>query len=58
MNEILFIIIIILFLIILLYMEPIFSKQKLKNSNEYGSARFSTRKEINKNAEIASEMGE
>ena len=49
MNEILFIIIIILFLIILLYMEPIFSKQRLKNSNEYGSARFATKKEIKKN---------
>ena len=49
MNEILFIIIIILFLIILLYIEPIFNKQRLKNNNEYVSARFSTRKEINKN---------
>ena len=44
MNEILFIIIIILFLIILLYIEPIFNKQRLKNNNEYGSARFATKK--------------
>ena len=51
MNEILFIIIIILFLIILLYIEPIFNKQRLKNNNEYGSARFATKKEIKKNFE-------
>ena len=31
-----------------MYIEPIISKHKIKNNNEYGSARFSTESEINK----------
>ena len=31
------------------YIEPRMSKQKLKNSNEHGSARWSTVQEIKKN---------
>lgn len=36
----------IILIIILKYIEPMISKHKIKNSNEYGSARFSTIKEI------------
>ena len=36
-------------IIILLYIEPLFMKHKVKNKNEYGSARFSTQEEIKKN---------
>jgi type IV secretion system protein VirD4 len=32
-----------------MYIEPILMKHKVKNDNEYGSARFSTEKEIKKN---------
>ena len=39
---------IILFIIVFMYIEPIISKHKIKNNNEYGSARFSTESEINK----------
>ena len=41
--------IIILLIIIFLYLEPIITKQKIKNNNEHGSARFSTMREIKKN---------
>ena len=46
--------IIILFLVIVMvliiyYIEPIFSKEKISNNNEHGSARWSTKKEIQKN---------
>ena len=41
--------IMIIFVISLIYIEPIFMKHKLKNDNEYGSARFSTNKEIRNN---------
>ena len=41
--------IMIIFIIIFLYIEPLFMKHKVKNSNEYGSARFSTLKEIKRN---------
>ena len=37
-----------IFLIFFLFFEPIFAKHKVKNSNEYGSARFSTFREIKK----------
>ena len=36
----------IILIFILKYIEPMISKHKIKNSNEYGSARFSTLKEI------------
>ena len=39
---------IVLFIIGFMYTEPIISKHKVKNNNEYGSARFSTEAEINK----------
>ena len=48
MNEYLFVILIIIVLIFLLYIEPLFNKYKIKNNNEYGSARFATNKEIKK----------
>ena len=41
-------IIIVIFIVAFKYIEPLFSKHKIKNSNEYGSARFSTFNEINK----------
>jgi type IV secretion system protein VirD4 len=41
-------IIIVIFIVVFKYIEPLFSKNKIKNSNEYGSARFSTFNEINK----------
>lgn len=37
------------FLLFFVYFEPIFMKHKVKNDNEYGSARFSTKAEIKKN---------
>ena len=40
---------IIVFLTCFVYMEPILFKHKVRNNNEYGSARFSTESEINKN---------
>ena len=36
-------------IIIFIYIEPLISKHKVKNDNEYGSARFSTKQEIKKN---------
>ena len=36
-------------IIIFIYIEPLISKHKVKNDNEYGSARFSTNIEIKKN---------
>ncbi len=36
------------FLFVFIYIEPILAKHKIKNSNEYGSARFSNIKEIKK----------
>jgi len=39
----------IVFIIFFIYIEPIISKHKIKSNNEYGSARFSTKSEINKN---------
>ena len=38
-----------LFLLGFMYIEPILMKHKVKNDNEYGSARFSTDSEIKKN---------
>lgn len=37
-----------IFLLVFVYIEPMLAKHKIKNSNEYGSARFSTFKEIQK----------
>lgn len=43
------IVIIVVFLFVFLFIEPILYKNKLLNNNEYGSARFSTKKEIKNN---------
>ena len=42
-------ILMVIFLIGFVYVEPMIMKHKVKNDNEYGSARFSTEKEIKKN---------
>ena len=41
-------VILVIFIIFFIYIEPIVSKHKIKNNNEYGSARFSTKQEIDK----------
>lgn len=46
---IILLLVLIVFIICFIYIEPIISKHKIKNNNEYGSARFSTESEINKN---------
>ena len=46
---IILLVIMIIFIIGFMYIEPILMKHKVKNDNEYGSARFSTDKEIKKN---------
>ena len=48
-SLILLLVFLIVFLIGFIYIEPIIAKHKVKNNNEYGSARFSTLNEINKN---------
>lgn len=45
---IILLLILIVFIICFIYIEPIIAKHKIKNNNEYGSARFSTESEINK----------
>ena len=45
---IILLLILIVFIICFIYIEPLISKHKIKNNNEYGSARFSTESEINK----------
>ena len=42
-------ILMVIFLICFVYIEPMIMKHKVKNDNEYGSARFSTNKEIKQN---------
>lgn len=42
-------IIIIIMIILLYFVEPIITRQKIKNNNEHGSARWATKKEIEKN---------
>lgn len=46
---IILLLVLIIFIICFIYIEPIIAKHKIKNNNEYGSARFSTESEINKN---------
>lgn len=48
-SLILLLLFLIAFLIDFIYIEPIIAKHKVKNNNEYGSARFSNLSEINKN---------
>ena len=45
---IILLLVLIVFIICFIYIEPVISKHKIKNNNEYGSARFSTESEINK----------
>ncbi len=46
---IILLLVLIVFIVCFIYIEPIIAKHKIKNNNEYGSARFSTLSEINKN---------
>ena len=46
---IILLVIMIIFIIVFMYIEPMLMKHKVKNDNEYGSARFSTDKEIKNN---------
>lgn len=48
LSLIILLLVIIVFIICFMYIEPIIAKHKVKNNNEYGSARFSTKEEINK----------
>lgn len=45
---IILLLVLIVFIICFIYIEPVISKHKIKNNNEYGSARFSSESEINK----------
>ncbi len=45
-NEILLVIVLVLFLILFVWVEPIISKKKINNQNEYGSANFATKTQI------------
>ena len=49
LSLIILLVILSLFLLGFIYIEPILMKHKVKNDNEYGSARFSTDNEIRKN---------
>jgi len=46
---IIFLVVLIDFLLGFIYLEPLLMKHKVKNDNEYGSARFSTESEIRSN---------
>ena len=48
LSLIILLLVIIVFIICFMYIEPIIAKHKIKNNNEYESARFSTKEEINK----------
>src|SRR5574344_1643001 len=48
-STIIIVVVLIVFILLFIYIEPIISKSKIKNSNEYGSARFSTFNEIKSN---------
>ena len=49
MEKVIIIVLLCTFLVVFIYIEPILIKHKVKNYNEYGSARFSTDNEIKKN---------
>ena len=49
LSLIILLVILSLFLLGFIYIEPILMKHKVKNDNEYGSARFSTDNEIKNN---------
>src|SRR5574344_2073553 len=46
---IMILIIVALIIIFLYFIEPLITRQKIKNNNEHGSARWSTKQEIEKN---------
>ena len=46
---ILIVILCLFFIFIFSFIEPLLMKHKVKNDNEYGSARFATKKEIRDN---------
>lgn len=48
LTYILILVVLGIFLLVFVYIEPMLVKHKIKNSNEYGSARFSTFKEVQK----------
>lgn len=49
MAYILALILVVLIIIFLYFIEPLISREKIKNKNEHGSARWSTKQEIEKN---------
>lgn len=49
LKLIIVLVLMLVFLVCFIFIEPIISKHKIKSKNEYGSARFSTFKEIDKN---------
>ena len=48
LTYILILVVLGIFLLVFVYIEPMLAKHNIKNSNEYGSARFSTFKEVQK----------
>ena len=48
-TYIILLIVLLIFLVLFIYIEPLLMKHKVKNDNEYGSARFSTVDEIKRN---------
>ncbi len=51
-KEVIIIIVLIVFLLLFLFLDPMISKRKVKNKNEHGSSRFSTKEEIKKNFKL------
>lgn len=49
MSLIILLVIVVIFLFVFMYIEPLIMKHKVKNDNEYGSARFSSDSEIKSN---------
>ena len=47
-NIIILLVVLIVFTIGFMYIEPMMAKHKIKSDNEYGSARFSSKSEIEK----------
>ncbi len=49
MNNLIIVAVLIIFCLLFIFVEPLIAKRKVKNRNEHGSARFSTKQEIKKN---------
>ena len=49
LEYIIILVLCLIFIFIFSFIEPILMKHKVKNDNEYGSARFATKKEIKEN---------